>query len=184
MYVPSVSIGSLMTIQVFLNSLDAVYTSVDVCDSSLNPCHPFRRVKGGLALIWKKSISAASIVLPEEDRIIGISIQEKDLSPIFIFCVYAPSSNSSLDKFFDKLYNLYTEYHSFGIFMGDFIYQVLVLRPGWVLAKEFFQNSLKALVNYLWFLISAVQDPSLLMTHTRPGQTALNTPCAIRVKQT
>ena len=109
----------------FLNSLDAAYTYVGVCDSSLNPYDPCRRGKGGVALIWKKSISASAIILPEEDRIIGITIQEKGLSPIFIFCVYAPSSNSRLDtyrEFVDKLYNLYAEYHSLGtvILLGDF----------------------------------------------------------------
>ena len=108
----------------YLNTLDPGYASTGVSDASINPHNPNRRGKGGVALLWKKSILATSIVIQDEDRIIGISLKSNSGSIFYIFAVYLPSTNHTINEFteyVDKLYNLYLEYSSLGtvIFLGD-----------------------------------------------------------------
>ena len=71
-----------------INTIDTSYTSIGVCDASVNPLDPYRRGKGGVALVWKKSLKVSGITIPDEDRIIGISMKSDCSKLFFIFCVY------------------------------------------------------------------------------------------------
>ena len=108
----------------YLNTLDPGYASIGVSDASINPHNPNRRGKGGVALLWKKSILTTSIVIQDEDRIIETSLKSNSGSIFYVFAVYLPSTNHNINEFteyVDKLYNLYLEYSSMGtvIFLGD-----------------------------------------------------------------
>ena len=97
----------------YLNSIDLKYTSVAVADSTLNPLDPYRRGKGGVGILWNKSLNVKPIIIPEEDRIIGISVKQSNSHILYVFGIYMPSSNypySSFTEYVDKLYVLYQEY--------------------------------------------------------------------------
>lgn len=67
------------------------YAGTDIND---NP----RIRKGGIAIIWKTSLSYA--IWPPyglgNDRVMAIQITRKDYKPVFVINVYMPSTNCSL----------------------------------------------------------------------------------------
>ncbi len=118
---------AILTINVhFFDSISSNDRYIAVCDSDLSM--PSRRKvgKGGVGILWHimydKYISPLTI---DDDRIVGIQIQIYPGLHMFIFQVYLPCTNHSIDYFkgcIDKLYDLWNIYSESGItlFMGDF----------------------------------------------------------------
>ena len=109
----------------FLNTIDKDFISVAVCDSSLDEYSSYRRGKGGVALIWHQSLCVTPLILPDEDRIIGICLHLTDCSDVYIFSVYLPNAklgSGIFSEYVDRLYVLYMEYKQLGtvIILGDF----------------------------------------------------------------
>jgi exonuclease III len=108
---------------IFLDSINKNYKSLGVADLSLDVLDPYRRGKGGVALMWKKSLKATPIAL-DDDRIIGIKVYISSHRTISIFAVYLPSTNQLLQTFsdyIDRLDELYHQHsmHSDVLFLGD-----------------------------------------------------------------
>ena len=109
----------------FINNMDNMYNSISVSDTDL--CLPSsRRVgKGGVCLLWHKRIDNLVTPIPcESDRIIGIQLQITEHNFVFVFQVYLPSSNHSVAKYQEVLFNLeniVSQYNNKGIVMiiGD-----------------------------------------------------------------
>jgi hypothetical protein len=71
----------------FLNSLSGNYHSHAVPDSSLDVLDPYRRGKGGVAIMWKKLLNDSISILPiDSDKIIRVTLQLK--SVLTILAVY------------------------------------------------------------------------------------------------
>ena len=81
----------------FLNSIHPNYNSLGVCDSDLNAYISRKVGKGGVALLWKKSLDDSfSLLSIDSDRIIGIQIQTSCDKYTYVLQVYMPSSNHSI----------------------------------------------------------------------------------------
>jgi exonuclease III len=116
----------------FLDSIHIDYTGYGVSCKDLDPIASHRRGKGGVAILFKKSIQHMVTSLDiDDDRICGISVSFCKDIVIKILSVYLPSSNhtnASYSDYIEKLYDLHNEYSMSEdcIFMGDFnapIYQ-------------------------------------------------------------
>jgi exonuclease III len=110
----------------FIDSIHADFTGYAVCCKDLDPTTSHRRGKGGVAILFKKSIQHMITSLDiDDDRICGISLSLcKDIQ-IKVISVYLPSSNhtnASFSDYIEKLYDLHNKYSMSGdcIFMGDF----------------------------------------------------------------
>jgi len=79
-----------------------------------------------VTLLWRKDIDDhVSPLMCDDDRIIGIQYQVSPSNYVFIFQLYFPCINHSIDSFklyIDKLYDLWYSYCDLGtvIFMGNF----------------------------------------------------------------
>ena len=111
----------------FVNSIHTNYYGVSSStyqSQYLNPCARMVR-KGGVALVWKKSLNASVRVLDTNDeRIIGISLQYENGSCCFIFKMYFPSSGHRYEEFIEyieKLHDIVNFYSMQGniYIMGD-----------------------------------------------------------------
>ena len=82
--------------------------------------------KGGVALLWRKDIdNNVSPLMCDDDRIIGLQYQLLPSNYVFIFQLYLPCSNHSIDSFRNYIHRLYELWYSYSdlgtvIFMGDF----------------------------------------------------------------
>ena len=86
-----------------------------------------RRVgKGGVAILWHKKYDNYVIPLSLDDnRVIGIKFELNRDNSIFLFQVYLPCTNHSIDMFkeyLDRLQNILSLYSEKGtvVLMGDF----------------------------------------------------------------
>lgn len=110
----------------FLESIDNMYCSHAVSDYSLALPSNRRVGKGGVALLWKRSINHMITPLEiEDDRIIGIRVQINPENILYVFEVYVPCSNHGIDsfkKYIEKIENLFYKYNHKGmvLVMGDF----------------------------------------------------------------
>lgn len=87
----------------FLDSVSSDFCSHGVSDSGLDISDPFRRGKGGVAIMWRKSLNNNVTLLPiENDRLMGISLQVDNNSYVTILATYLPSANAD--------FNVYLEY--------------------------------------------------------------------------
>ena len=109
----------------FLSSIDSMYKNHSVCDKDLRiPCTSTVR-KGGVAILWNNKYSdKISELQIDDDRIVGIEFEWSKNCYLYIFQVYFPSSNHSLNKFIEyveKLNDVVNSYRDRGIIivMGD-----------------------------------------------------------------
>ena len=83
----------------FLTTIDAKFTGVvKVCHENTE-CSTIGRRKGGLAILWRKSlgICISNMELPfESDRIVAIRIDLPNREPLFVINVYLPSTNMTI----------------------------------------------------------------------------------------
>ena len=112
--------------QHFLGSLSSDYEYTAVCDDNNEKGSRGKLGKGGVSIMWHKRLTDRVQPLDIDDhRVIGIKLQLSPNNVMFIFQVYMPCTNHSLDTFkrhLNMLYDLYNCYQDQGyvIFMGDF----------------------------------------------------------------
>ncbi|XP_053383874.1 uncharacterized protein LOC128550036 [Mercenaria mercenaria] len=111
----------------FLNSIDANYDSHGSFDRDLTILGRRKVGKCGVCLLWKKQYSEiiSRLTLDNEDRIIGIQVKTNPNNFLFVFQVYPPCSNHSIDlyrDYIDKIEDLLSMYAEKGtvILVGDF----------------------------------------------------------------
>ena len=83
----------------FLDSINSEYTGFGIADNSLILNNNRNIGKGGVALLWHRSMS--SFISPldiDSDRICGIQLTLRNVH-FYIIQVYAPSSNHGLQSF-------------------------------------------------------------------------------------
>ena len=110
----------------FFDSIDKSYNNFVVSDFDLEV--PSRRKvgKGGVALLWKRSLdNRVAILNIDDDRIGGIQYQISKDNYVYILQVYLPSSNhpiSELSDYLMKLQDICSLYGERGtiLIMGDF----------------------------------------------------------------
>ena len=109
----------------FLDSINSEYTGFGIADNSLLFNNSRNIGKGGVALLWHKSMSTCISSLDiDSDRICGIQLTWNNVC-FYIIQVYAPSSNHALHSFkdfIDLLHSVISLYFDNGtvIVMGDF----------------------------------------------------------------
>ena len=109
----------------FLDSINSEYTGFGIADNSLLFNNSRNIGKGGVALLWHKSMSTCISSLDiDSDRICGIQLTWSNVC-FYIIQVYAPSSNHALHSFkdfIDLLHSVISLYSDNGtvIVMGDF----------------------------------------------------------------
>ena len=109
----------------FINNMDNMYSSIATSDTDLLIPSSRRVGKGGVCLLWHKKLdNLITQITCDSDRIIGIQIQFSENIFIFIFQVYLPSSNHSVAKYNDVVFQLkiiVSQYNDKGIVMvmGD-----------------------------------------------------------------
>ena len=109
----------------FLDSVSSNYLSYGISDCTLNPLDPYRRGKGGVAIMWKDNLTPNIKKIDcDNDRLIGISLQLSESHSITIIGVYLPDSNYGdevFSEYIDKLQDLYHMYSGISdvIIVGD-----------------------------------------------------------------
>ena len=110
----------------FLQSINCSYNSFGVCDNDLLMPSNRRVGKGGVAILWHKSLDHHVTPLDiTSDRICGIQYRLNQHLHFYILQVYAPSSNHPVQvyrDFIDHLHAIISMYCHYGlvILMGDF----------------------------------------------------------------
>ena len=103
----------------FLDKIDSNYRSHSVSDSSLHYPSNRRVGKGGVAILWHiKYDSCVTLLCIDDDRILGVQIEMSESSYIYLFQVYLPCSNHSI-----QIYREYIEK------LADIL--VYILKRGW-----------------------------------------------------
>lgn len=79
----------------YLLTLHSEYTGIVRCENSLNVFDCPRRRKGGLAIMWRKSMNYTIEPMIDigSDRILVIKISGVYCQPVYIINVYLPSAN-------------------------------------------------------------------------------------------
>ena len=102
------------------------YKCIAACAEDNPPLLSGKRVHGGVALFWKNTLDDVVTPLEEidSDRIVEIRCDFNDVNPLFILCVYLPSSSHDIEKFnecLDYLWALFDSLStkSFVIVIGD-----------------------------------------------------------------
>ena len=109
----------------FLESINSEYTGFGITDNSLILNNSRDIGKGGVALLWHRSMSSfISPLYIDSDRICGIQLTLRNVH-LHIIQVYAPSSNHGLQSFkdfIDLLHSVISLYSDNGtvIVMGDY----------------------------------------------------------------
>ncbi|MEW8548807.1 MAG: hypothetical protein AB2693_35355, partial [Candidatus Thiodiazotropha sp.] len=111
--------------KVFLDSIHRNYHAITLCDSSNTSGS--RCGKGGVAIMYKVGchFSVSPIDICDNNRILGVKIDQRNTRPIYAFSVYMPSVNYSTAEYhecFQCLKNLYDTFSAIGtvLFLGDF----------------------------------------------------------------
>jgi len=119
----------------FLDCISSDYNCHGVCDKDLYWTNERRKVgKGGVCIMWRKQLDNFIVPLSiESDRIVGIQLQLLNNQYIYMFQVYLPSSNHSLNEYRECMTILYDLYHTYRdqglvVFMGDFNARVNSIR--------------------------------------------------------
>lgn len=109
----------------FLDKIDNNYTSLAVSDSDLYIPSGRKVGKGGVAILWhtrhSNKVTPLSI---DDDRIVGIHYHVSTLMHLYIFQVYLPCSNHSIQyyrEYIEKLENIISLYSGKGmvVIIGD-----------------------------------------------------------------
>ena len=79
----------------FLDSINPKYKSFSVCDSSIDQYGPAKCGKGGVAILYKKSLQSSISLIDclDNERIIGIELKLINSERIYIIGVYMPSDS-------------------------------------------------------------------------------------------
>ena len=96
----------------FLTSLNDKFDGYVRCEASLNVFDFPRRRKGGIAIVWRKSIDYAIEPLQDlgNDRIMVVKVTGVNNKPVFIVNAYMPSANYPFEfytQMCDELFFLY-----------------------------------------------------------------------------
>ena len=93
------------------------YKCIAACAEEKPPLLSGKRAHGGVALFWKSTLGDVVTPLEEidSDRIVGICCDFNDVNPLFILCVYLPSSSHDIEKFNEYLDYLWVLYDSLSI---------------------------------------------------------------------
>lgn len=91
----------------FFGSINNSYKYYAVSDFDLDRPSRRRVGKGGVALLWKRTINNRISVLDlDDDRLIGIQYQLSKDTYMYIIQVYLPSANHNIGKFEEYLFRL------------------------------------------------------------------------------
>lgn len=110
----------------FMDCINSQYFSYTKSDVDLRLPGNRRVGKGGVAIMWNKRLHSSITPLDiDDDRVIGIQFEISTDVYMYIFQVYLPSSNHSINYFkeyIDVIFDLYSQYCNKGvvIFIGDF----------------------------------------------------------------
>lgn len=113
--------------QDFLNVINNDYTSVTMCSANLEPYAWNSYGKGGVSLLFKKSLLKCVEPLTLDvnyDRLCGIRLKLDSNNSVYIFSVYMPCSKEPRASYLawcEIIQNIYHEYEELGsvIVMGD-----------------------------------------------------------------
>ena len=112
----------------FMNTVNSIYSNITVCDSNTEVYGKLRCGKGGVSIMYKNALEFAIREMAEVtyDRIAGVEIfpNSNTSTRLYVFCVYMPSANYSIDVYLDYLNTLYALYNSYSevgtvVFLGD-----------------------------------------------------------------
>ena len=111
----------------FLSTVNEDFTGWGRSSKDLNLDSVWRRGKGGVGMLWRKSLDASIIRLEDlgNDRIIVVEIRTADHESIFIAGVYLPSSNVAVHLYKECMVVLQDIIHQLYdkgtlIILGDF----------------------------------------------------------------
>lgn len=111
----------------FLDSISGMYNYHAVCDNDLTKRPHQRQIgKGGVAILWNRKYDNYIVPLSiDSDFVVGIQLQLSPQYYVYIFQVYLPCTNHSVQTYIDCitfLYDLYYQYSDQGltVFLGDF----------------------------------------------------------------
>ena len=111
----------------FLSSLNKDFIGWGRSSNNLNLDSIWRRGKGGVGMLWRKSLDASITKLEDlgNDRIIVVQVRTADEHSIFIVGVYFPSSNAAIHMYrecMDILEDIIHQLHHKGtlVILGDF----------------------------------------------------------------
>lgn len=92
----------------FLRSLNTKYDEITACNQDFNIHGTLRCGKGGVSIIYKKSLEFSVRNMNEvaDERIIGVEIYCDNNVRIYAFCVYMPSVNYSDESYSECLNNI------------------------------------------------------------------------------
>lgn len=109
----------------YLESLNCEYVCHAVCDADLDALDPYKRGKGGVAIMWHKRVDhAVSVITMQYDRIIAVGIELENRKFITIIAVYLPATNVSLCDFqesvdlLSSIYQIHSQYSEVFV-LGD-----------------------------------------------------------------
>ena len=110
----------------FLETIHVNYDFTATVDNDSSVAFQQRKRKGGVAIVYKKSLAPRIQYLDiDDDRICGIKYRASESEVIFILQVYLPTNQYSVDAYagyISRLCELYSLYEGDGrvIIMGDF----------------------------------------------------------------
>ena len=110
----------------FLNSIQHAYNGFGKSDGTLSLPSNRRVGKGGVALIWHKSLNEHVTPLNvDSDRIVGVQFQASKSSFWYVFQVYFPCTNHAVQYYrdcIDTMHDIVSAYSDKGrvVVMGDF----------------------------------------------------------------
>ena len=147
----------------FLNTIDSNYSAFTKCATERDPTLYRNSNKGGVALLIRNNlIHVTSLLEIDSDRITGVEVILNDLTILYIFCVYLPSSNLSdclFHEYLEMLEELYMAYslHGTVIIIGDM--NVKIAGPKYSFTSDKRSDSFKRFiskynllsVNVQWF---------------------------------
>jgi exonuclease III len=83
------------------------YCAHGVSDANLDVLDPYRRGKGGVAIMWRKDLDIHITLLPiDSDRIVGISVELERKIFVTILAAYLPSSKADISAYTECLHLL------------------------------------------------------------------------------
>ena len=111
----------------FINNMDTMYSSIATSDNDLLIPASRRVGRGGVYLLWHTKLNNFVTPIPCNcDIIIDFQVQFCKNKFVFIFQAYLPSSNHSIAKYNDVIFqleNIVSQYNNKGIVIFSFFNQ-------------------------------------------------------------
>ena len=119
----------------FLKTIHPDFTGKVKVNNINNNMDGIRSERGGIAILWRKTINhtVTEIQCNNSDRLMGVTLTVPGKSPIHIFNIYLPSTNTSMTDYCDVMDNVQTVYNEYSmqgtvVMVGDLNAQ---LGPRW-----------------------------------------------------